>query len=89
MGDRDGPRIMPVTLLVVVGPLLWVMNPMVGVRRSLLGAMVGVHTGIGIGEGVITALVVGSVLALRPDLVRGAADAAPPAPLELRTGSVA
>jgi hypothetical protein len=31
---------------------------------------------IGIGEGVITALVVGSVLALRPDLVHGAADAA-------------
>lgn len=56
---------------------------------TLLGAMVGVHTVIGIGEGVITALVVGSVLALRPDLVRGAADAAPPAPLELRTGSVA
>jgi len=35
-------------------------------------AMVGVHTLIGIGEGLITAGVVASVLAIRPDLVRGA-----------------
>lgn len=34
-------------------------------------AMVGVHTVIGIGEGLITAGVVASVLAIRPDLVRG------------------
>jgi cobalt/nickel transport system permease protein len=36
--------------------------------------MVGVHALIGIGEGVITALTVGAVLATRPDLVYGAAD---------------
>jgi cobalt/nickel transport system permease protein len=36
------------------------------------GAMVGVHVLIGIGEGVITALVVGAVLTTRPDLVWGA-----------------
>jgi cobalt/nickel transport system permease protein len=35
-------------------------------------AMVGVHTVIGIGEALITAGVVASVLAIRPDLVRGA-----------------
>jgi len=35
-------------------------------------AMVGVHTLIGIGEGLITAGVVAAVLAVRPDLVRGA-----------------
>lgn len=35
-------------------------------------AMVGVHTLIGVGEGLITAGVVASVLAVRPDLVRGA-----------------
>jgi cobalt/nickel transport system permease protein len=35
-------------------------------------AMVGVHALIGIGEGLITAGVVASVLAIRPDLVRGA-----------------
>ncbi|AJP02403.1 cobalt ABC transporter permease [Streptomyces cyaneogriseus subsp. noncyanogenus] len=35
-------------------------------------AMVGVHVLIGIGEAVITALTVGAVLAVRPDLVYGA-----------------
>ncbi len=39
---------------------------------SLVAAMVGVHTLIGVGEGVLTALVVGSVVAVRPDLVHGA-----------------
>jgi cobalt/nickel transport system permease protein len=37
-------------------------------------AMVGVHSLIGIGEGVITALAIGTVLATRPDLVHGASD---------------
>ncbi|HET9381927.1 MAG TPA: energy-coupling factor ABC transporter permease, partial [Streptomyces sp.] len=35
-------------------------------------AMVGVHVLIGIGEAVITALTVGAVVAVRPDLVHGA-----------------
>jgi cobalt/nickel transport system permease protein len=35
-------------------------------------AMIGVHALIGIGEGVITALTVGAVVAVRPDLVHGA-----------------
>jgi cobalt/nickel transport system permease protein len=43
---------------------------------TVAGAMVGVHVLIGIGEGVITALVVGAVLATRPDLVWGARDLA-------------
>ncbi|MGE3620640.1 MAG: hypothetical protein AB7L84_09270 [Acidimicrobiia bacterium] len=34
--------------------------------------MVGVHVLIGIGEGLITALTIGAVLATRPDLVEGA-----------------
>ena len=38
----------------------------------LAAAMIGVHVLIGIGEAVITALVVSSVLAVRPDLVYGA-----------------
>jgi cobalt/nickel transport system permease protein len=37
-------------------------------------AMVGVHTLIGIGEGVISALAVAAVLGSRPDLVYGASD---------------
>jgi cobalt/nickel transport system permease protein len=37
-------------------------------------AMVGVHILIGIGEAVITALTVGAVVAVRPDLVYGARD---------------
>ena len=49
--------------------------------------MVGLHTLIGIGEGIITAATVGAVAALRPDLVyllRGSQSA----PLEVR-GSAA
>jgi cobalt/nickel transport system permease protein len=34
--------------------------------------MVGVHLLIGLGEAVITVAVLGAVLAVRPDLVRGA-----------------
>ncbi|WP_054049523.1 energy-coupling factor ABC transporter permease [Alloactinosynnema sp. L-07] len=54
---------------------------------GVAGTVVGVHVLIGIGEGVITALTVGAVAAVRPDLVyllRGAAK-----PLELRTGATA
>ncbi|MFD3487610.1 energy-coupling factor ABC transporter permease [Streptomyces sp. NPDC058665] len=45
-------------------------------------AMVGVHVLIGIGEAAITALTVGAVIAVRPDLVHGARGLA--APLKLR-----
>lgn len=41
---------------------------------TLAAAMVGVHGFIGIGEAAITAVVVTSVLAVRPDLVFGARD---------------
>ena len=41
---------------------------------AVAAAMVGVHGLIGIGEGLITAAVVGAVLATRPDLVYGARD---------------
>jgi cobalt/nickel transport system permease protein len=40
---------------------------------TVFAAMGGVHALIGIGEGVITALTVGVVLGVRPDLVHGAA----------------
>jgi cobalt/nickel transport system permease protein len=53
---------------------------------TVAAAMVGVHTLIGIGEGIITALTVGVVLGVRPDLVYGAADLQ--APLVLETGKV-
>jgi cobalt/nickel transport system permease protein len=42
---------------------------------AVLAAMVGSHVLIGIGEGVITAFVVGAVVAARPDLVFGRAGA--------------
>ena len=48
-----------------------------GPSATVAGAMVGVHVLIGIGEGVITGLAVGAVLAARPDLVWGARDLAP------------
>lgn len=51
---------------------------------TVAAAMVGTHFLIGLGEGVITALTVGAVLAVRPDLVAGAADLVPA--LELRSG---
>lgn len=41
---------------------------------TVFSAMVGVHLLIGIGEGLISALAVGAVLAARPDLVYGARD---------------
>ncbi|MDT0347004.1 energy-coupling factor ABC transporter permease [Streptomyces litchfieldiae] len=55
----------------------------------VLAAMTGVHVLIGLGEAVITTATVGAVLAVRPDLVRGAAGMLRPA-LVIRTadGSV-
>ncbi|WP_328888617.1 energy-coupling factor ABC transporter permease [Streptomyces sp. NBC_00316] len=47
-------------------------------------AMAGVHVLIGIGEALITALTVGAVIAVRPDLVHGAHGLT--APLKLRVG---
>lgn len=41
---------------------------------TVFGAMVGVHALIGIGEAVISALAMGAILAVRPDLVYGARD---------------
>lgn len=51
---------------------------------KVLTAMVGVHVLIGIGEAAITALTVGAVIAVRPDLVYGARGLS--APLKLRVG---
>ncbi|WP_416973890.1 energy-coupling factor ABC transporter permease [Streptomyces sp. 4F14] len=51
---------------------------------KVAGAMIGVHVLIGIGEAAITALTVGAVIAVRPDLVYGARGLQ--APLKLRVG---
>lgn len=56
---------------------------------TVVAAMVGVHTLIGIGEGVITALTVGAVLRVRPDLVHGAADLQAPLAVGTRPGPAA
>ena len=51
----------------------WLFGATVAVPfTTVFGAMVSVHLLIGIGEGVITAFAVRSVLAVRPDLVEGA-----------------
>ncbi len=55
---------------------------------TVLAAMVGVHTLIGIGEGIITALTVGVVLGVRPDLVYGASDLQAPLVLRSQPGPV-
>jgi cobalt/nickel transport system permease protein len=44
---------------------------------KVAAAMVGVHVLIGIGEAVITALTVGAVASVRPDLVHGVRDRLP------------
>ena len=51
---------------------------------TVLAAMVGWHVLIGVGEAVITGLVVGAVVAARPDLVRGAAPLLARRTLEIR-----
>ncbi|MGW0927249.1 energy-coupling factor ABC transporter permease [Streptomyces sp. NPDC002644] len=51
---------------------------------QVAAAMGGVHLLIGIGEGVITALTVGAVIAVRPDLVHGARSLS--RPLKLKVG---
>lgn len=52
---------------------------------SLMAAMVGWHLLIGVGEAVITGLTVGSVLAVRPDLVYGARGLLGARDLEIRS----
>jgi cobalt/nickel transport system permease protein len=54
---------------------------------GVLAAMVGVHTLIGIGEGVITAVTVGTVLKTRPDLVYAARGLLPRRELVLTGGT--
>ena len=56
---------------------------------DVLAAMVGWHVVIGIGEAVITCLVVGSVVAVRPDLVHGARPLLAARELEIRRPGVA
>ncbi|WP_182874113.1 energy-coupling factor ABC transporter permease [Microbispora sp. H10670] len=55
---------------------------------AVAAAMGGVHLLIGLGEGLITALTVSSVLAVRPDLVYGARGTAGPLVLRTADGEV-
>jgi len=54
---------------------------------TVLAAMLGWHTVIGIGEAVITGLVVAGVVAVRPDLCYGARPVLRERPLEVRAGT--
>jgi cobalt/nickel transport system permease protein len=64
-----------VVLSAVAFSLQWLFGATVAVPFDrVFTAMVGVHAFIGIGEGIITALTVATVLATRPDLVTGARD---------------
>jgi cobalt/nickel transport system permease protein len=56
---------------------------------TVLMAMVGTHALIGVGEGVITALTVGVVLGVRPDLVHGAAELKAPLVVGSKPGRTA
>jgi cobalt/nickel transport system permease protein len=52
---------------------------------TLAAAMVGWHALIGVGEALITGLAVGSIVAVRPDLVHGARRVLERRTLEVRT----
>ncbi|WP_113704488.1 energy-coupling factor ABC transporter permease [Nonomuraea lactucae] len=67
----------PVSALVFT-LLFWVGGTAPIDMGTVAAAMGGVHVLIGVGEGVITALTVGAVLAVRPDLVYGARGLATP-----------
>ena len=54
---------------------------------TLLTAMVSVHTLIGVGEAVITFLVVASIVSVRPDLVYGARSVVAVRTLETRVAA--
>ncbi|MGH1564989.1 energy-coupling factor ABC transporter permease [Mumia sp. DW29H23] len=76
----------PVAALVFTG--LFALGGRVDVPvDSLAVAMVGWHSLIGLGEAVITGLVVSAVMAVRPDLVFGARDLRVARPLEIRAGA--
>jgi cobalt/nickel transport system permease protein len=78
----------PVTALAFVG--LYSVGGQAPVSTTaLISAMVGWHALIGIGEAAITGLVVGSVVAVRPDLVYGARRVLRSRELEIRAGTPA
>lgn len=54
---------------------------------ELAATMLAWHTLIGLGEGLITFLAVGSIIVTRPDLVHGARGLTPASELEIRTGA--
>lgn len=56
---------------------------------TLITAMFGVHVLIGIGEGIITGLAVGAIIAVRPDLVYGARPILEKRELIIKTGATA
>jgi cobalt/nickel transport system permease protein len=74
----------PVAALAFVG--LYAVGGTVDIPlASLTTAMLSVHALIGLGEAAITFLAVGSIVAVRPDLVYGARRVLATRPLELRT----
>lgn len=74
-----------VPVAAVVFSLLFAMGGTAPVATdTVFTAMVGWHTLIGLGEAAITGLVVGSVVAVRPDLVYGARRALRARTLEIR-----
>ena len=78
----------PVTALAFVG--LFALGGQAPVAlEAVTTAMLGWHVLIGLGEALITGLVVSSVVAARPDLVRGARPALETRPLTIRAGQVA
>lgn len=77
-----------VPLAALVFVLLYVVGGVVDIDLgALIATMLGVHVFVGIGEALITVMVVGAVLSSRPDLVYGARHLKPE--LVLRTSKTA
>ena len=75
IGSTALAALMSVVLSAMAFSLEWLFGASAAIPfDTVFGSMVGVHVLIGIGEGVISALAVGAVLASRPDLVTGARD---------------
>ncbi len=67
-----------VVLSAMTFSILWLFGASAPVPfDTVFASMVGIHLVIGIGEGVISAMVIGAVLASRPDLVYGVRDLDP------------
>jgi cobalt/nickel transport system permease protein len=80
--------LLSVPIIAIAFTVLFVVGGTVPIETGdVLVTMVGWHVLIGIGEAVVTGLVVGAVVSARPDLVHGARGLLDASELEIRTAA--